>query len=373
MALGAAIGGFADGVAKGLKLRSDLEDAETRRGLVGLQKQEAQLKLDRETQMKEINSKLSQEILNYQSGSDVYAPADGQTYDPASDGSAKIHYSRIRPLLMQQASLSNDPRLTLAVEQSLNDMEEKRYAQKTIRAAQLIEAGDDTGVEVLKGPYNTFYKDGRTLVDGKFNAANDTFTLNYLDKDGTAKSREVKRDVLAKQYVRLGMNAADASKTMAAEFMKREDRAFEAGENDKNRGLKRELSESDNKAALERTQIGASATRYSADRGVDARAASRINAQEAKDYDDFQTQINDALGWNKSNPLVTPEQLASRNRDAAFMTGIFNTTRDVGGKKLSAYEAAQVVKGIENKTAKTVQRDGYTIVDVGGIRAILPK
>jgi hypothetical protein len=55
------------------------------------------------------------------------------------------------------------------------------------------------------------------------------------------------------------------------------------------------------------------------------------------------------------------------------MTNIWNTTRDVAGKKLSAYEVAQVIRGIEGKTAKFAEKDGYTIVDVGGVRAILPK
>ena len=371
MALGAAIGGFADGVAKGLKLRSDLEDAETRRGLVGLQKQEAQLKLDRETQMKELQTQLFQETKDWQGGQGSYAPGEGGMYDPASDQAATMHYQRIQPLLEQQAMLAG--KSPLEVRQTLKTMEQDRYAQTTMRAAQLVQTGDPSGIELLKGSYNKMYRDGRNLEGGTFNPETDTFTLNYVDKDGTTKTHDVKRDALANQYLLGALNPADAAKSMMRDRELKEGRAFEGGENEKNRGLKRELNKDDNAAALQRTQIGAAATKYSADRGVDARNNSRADAQQAKDYDDFQTQINDALGWNKNNPLVTQEQLASRNRDAAFMTGIWNTTRDVGGKKLSAYEAAQVVKGIENKTAKTVQRDGYTIVDVGGIRAILPK
>lgn len=48
MSLGAAVGGFAQGLAGGLKLKSDLEDAEERRGLVKLQKEAAQIQINRD-------------------------------------------------------------------------------------------------------------------------------------------------------------------------------------------------------------------------------------------------------------------------------------------------------------------------------------
>lgn len=63
MSLGAAVGGFAKGLAGGLKLSSELEDAEERRGLMRLQRESAQLQINRDRE-EEAYRREKKEMLN---------------------------------------------------------------------------------------------------------------------------------------------------------------------------------------------------------------------------------------------------------------------------------------------------------------------
>lgn len=369
--IGSALGGFAKGYTQGLKLRSDLDDAEERRGILGLEKQAKQLAIDNEKAFADLNKQISTEINTF---NEMPNKDDPTQFD--------AHYGRLGGLLKQQAVLARkDP---LEVDKSINAMRKDKYAEKIYQAASLLQSGDDSGINVLKPVFNNMFKDGNTLQGGTFNKDTDSFDLTYVNKAGETVNRSVKREDLANRIVPLALNVADAVKL---DIKAREDekqrnfqsvegdktRDFQGKQNDKDRGLKVKLNEDDNKTRLQTSAMGLQGTMYAADKGAESRVAGRANAREDKDYDDFQTQINDALGWNKNNPLVTPEDLSNRNRDAAAMTGIWNTTRDVGGKKLSAYEVAQVVKGIQGGKAKFSESNGYQIVDVNGVRAVLPK
>ena len=369
--LAAGLGALGEGFVRGIRIGSDLSDAETRRGLVGLQTERAKLNLDRDTQMNNLSKQLGQEFTDYRDGKGAYAPAEGQTYDRTSTQAADLHYSRIQPLLQQQAVLSGkNPAL---VDKELKELRRDGYAEKVFQAAQLFEAGDvENGTKLLQPLYRKMFADGTDVTNVVYDRNKDSLAMTTV-RDGKESLVEMPRAKLVDMLNYGALNTGDAVKLKMREKEKALDRDFESTQTDKKLKNAKEISEADNRS---REKVGAghdAATRYSADKSVDARRAAGANAREDKDYDDFQTQINDALGWNKNNPLVTPEQLEARNRDAAAMTGIWNTTRDVGGKKLSAYEVAQVVRGIQGKTAKYAEKDGYTIVDVGGVRAVLPK
>ena len=371
MGIGAGIGGFAQGFAGGVRLRSDMEDAEARRGLMGLEKEQKQLALNNEKAFADLSTKIGTEINAFNELPDKDDPAQ---FD--------AHYTRLGGLLKQQAVLARkDP---LEVDKSINEMRKSKYAEKIYQAANLLQAGDDSGINVLKPVFNNMFKDGNTLQGGTFNKETDSFDLTYLNKDGQQVAKSVKREDLANRIVPLALNVADAVKLDIKAREDQKTRDFQAGEGDKtrkfqgeqgdkDRGLKVKLNDDDNKTRVQTANIGLKGTMYAADKGVEGRGIARGNAADAKDYDDFQAQINDALGWNKNNMLTTPEDLQNRNRDAAAMTGIWNTTREVGGKKLSAYEVAQVVKGIQGGKAKYSESNGYQVVDVNGVRAVLPK
>ncbi len=382
MALGAAISGLVQGIGQGLKLRSELDDAEERRGLMGLRKKNEELDLETKTELRAIGTQLGDEIKLF-----------NQREDRESPEAIDSHYTNVGALMKRQAILSGkDP---LAVDKAINDLRKEKYQEKIFAASRLLANGDESGVEILKPVYNKMFKDGNTLVGGSYDTTNDTFTLTYTNKNGDQVMRSVPRDKLANDLVPLALNTADASKLTIKAGEEQKDRDFKAGENKKDRdfkggenekdralkveegkqdrGLRRELNEADNATRVQVAGISLEGTKYSADKGAESRTNAKKEGREDKDYDDFQLQVNDALGWNKNNPLVTPQQLEKRNKDAAAMTGIFNTTREFGNKKLSAYEVAQLVKGIDAGTAKYTEQNGFTIVDVGGVRGILPK
>lgn len=382
MALGAAISGLVQGIGQGIKLRSDLDDAEQRRGLMDLRKKNEEIDLQTKTELREIGNQLGNEIKLFNEREDRESP-------DAIDG----HYTTVGALMKRQAVLAGkDP---LAVDKTINDMRKEKYQEKIFGASRLLANGDDSGIEVLKPVFNKMFKDGNTLVGGAYDKETDSFNLTYTNKNGEQLTRSVPREKLANDLVPLALNVADAAKLNIKATEDDKDRKSREGISDKDRTSRENVAAADrtsreNVAGADRTSrermnnadnatrvevagISLEGTKYTADKGVEGRGISRQNARDDKDYDDFQSQINDALGWNKNNPLVTPQQLEKRNKDAAAMTGIFNTTREVGGKKLSAYEVAQIARGIEGGTAKFTEQNGYTIVDVGGVRGVLPK
>jgi hypothetical protein len=382
MALGAAISGLVQGIGQGIKLRSELDDAEQRRGLMDLRKKNEQLDYDTKVEIRSLQDQIGNEIKLFNEREDRETP-------DAIDG----HYTTVGALMKRQAVLAGKDHF--AVDKTINDMRKDKYQEKIFAASRLLANGDESGVEILKPVYNKMFKDGNTLVGGAYDKETDSFNLTYTNKNGEQLTRSVSRDKLANDLVPLALNVADASKlAMKAEEDKKErefkagenkkDRDFKGGENEKDRalkveegkqdrGLRRDLNRDDNATRVQVAGIGLEGTKYSADKGAESRINAKKEGREDKDYDDFEKSVNDALGWNKNNPLTTAKQLEKRNEDAARMMGLFTTTREQSNRKLSAYEAAQIVKGIDDKTARYAEKDGYKIVQVGDLRAVMPK
>ena len=156
----AGLGGFAQGLASGLKTSSDMADSEQRRGLMKLQAEGEQLKLDKERTITDLNTQLKNETTAWQTGSGVYAPAEGQRYDAGNEDTANLHYSRIQPLLEQQAALQG--KSILDVRNTMNAMRKEQFAERSWRAAQLLEAGDAAGLDVVKPVYNKLRSEEHT-------------------------------------------------------------------------------------------------------------------------------------------------------------------------------------------------------------------
>ena len=372
--IGAAIGGFARGYTQGLKLRSDLDDAEASRGLLDLQKQDAQLKIDRENQMKELQTQLFSETKNWQSGQGEYAPQDGSAYDPASDGASQMHYQRIQPLLEQQAVLSG--KSPLEVRQALMAMEKDRYAQTTMRAAQLIQTGDASGVDLLKGSYNKMYRDGRTLQGGTYNPDTDTFTLSYVDKDGAAKTHDVKRDALANQYILGALNPADAAKSMLREREQATARDFEAGENDKNRKSRKEISDADNKSAERRTAMTGEYGLRSARISAEGRSEARGEESKMKAINDFEKDLDNGLGISgrSSGIPLSDEERAAVNATRSAGRVAFDSTYDILKTRITGPQFMDVMDGFKKGKAlvKDDPKSGFRGVEYNGVRVVVP-
>jgi hypothetical protein len=324
--------------------------------------------------MKELQTQLFQETKDWQSGQGSYAPGEGAQYDPASDQASGMHYQRIQPLLEQQAMLSG--KSPLEVRQALQAMEKERYAQTTVRAAQLVQSGDVNGIELLKGPYNKMFKDGRTLNGGAFNPEADTFTLNYTDKDGSIKTHDVKRDVLANQYMMGALVPADAVKLTVASNEKAKDRAFEGGENNKNRDLKRDLNKDDNAAALERTKLTGSYGLQSARISKEGRDDYRKDQLKIQAYNDFEKDIDNALGASNRNSGIpmTPEERSGLNSARSAGRVAFDTTYDVLGSRVTGPQFLDVMEA--HKAGRALVKDdkqsGLRGVEYNGVRVVVP-
>jgi len=359
------IGALAEGFARGLRLSSDMQDAEKRRGLMDTQEQREKQQIEREKELAGIRTEIANEV----SGFKPSGPDDVDGFN--------AHYDRLKPLMMKQAALSGvDP---LLVEQSVDDKRRNKYAERLYTALGDIQAGNAAGFDKLKPVYNQMFKDNGTLLGGAYDQKTDSITMNFTapgDANGKQQSVTMPREAFVRQafaYLNTGDAIRFEAKDLAEQRKTKQEQDFQSGQTDKKIASAEKIAKEENAS---RERVGASnnaAHIRGAEIGAVDRAGRALNAREEKDYNDFQAQINDSLGWNKSNRLVTPDQLAKRNKDAAAMTNIFNTTREVAGKKLSAYEAAQVIKGIEGGTAKYADKGGYTIVDVGGVRAVLPK
>lgn len=92
MGIGAAVSGFAQGLGQGLKLRSDLDDAEERRGLTKLQKEAAQLDLQKRRDEQAYEQEKKQLI------SDLLSPKEAPTTTaPPADQESLPEYERGQP------------------------------------------------------------------------------------------------------------------------------------------------------------------------------------------------------------------------------------------------------------------------------------
>lgn len=208
--LAAAVGGFAQGLGQGLKLRSDLDDAQAKRDYMGLQTEKLKQEVDTGKEFRELQTAMADETKNYASGLGAYAPGEGQTYDPTNPSVVDAYYSRVGAMAARQAILAN--KNPLEVEEFMNKARKEKFSERVMQATSLLKAGDESGFEVLKPAYNKMFNDGRELIGGTYNKENDTYDLRYKDKDGTERGYNVGRAQLTDNIVPLALNPADAAK-----------------------------------------------------------------------------------------------------------------------------------------------------------------
>lgn len=372
--LAAAFGGLATGLASGLKTGSELKDAQERRGLMQVQRESEQLKLDNANQMRDINNKLLEETQNWQKGQGAYAPAEGQTYDGGSEAAADLHMSRIEPLLRQQAVLAG--KSELEVDRAVKETKREQFAERSWRAAQLLSQGDASGLDVIKPAYNKIYKDGRQLEGGSFNANDDSFTMNYKDeKTGETKSHTVKRDVLVNNYMLGALNPTDGVKLTMQANENAKDRKLKADEGDKDRSNRVQVVGIQEAGANKRSSAQNETSVKVATIGADSRTTARLNAADLKDSDDFKKEFDTSLGFSQQRAgIYSTEELTQLNKDRSEGYGMYDATQRYMGTKLSgaqvkilqdAYRSGQATIKVDPKT-------GYAGVEFNGIRGILP-
>lgn len=208
--LAAAVGGFAQGLGQGLKLRSDLDDAESKRQYMGLQTQKLQQEVDTEKQFGELQKSMAEEIQNYTKGTGVYAPAEGQSYDPLNPQTIDTYYNRLGAMATQQAILAK--KNPLEVEENMNKLRKEKFGERVMQASQRLSMGDASGLDLIKPQFKQLF--GGDLKDATYDQNTDSFNINYVGKDGQEGTRTIKRQAFSEGLLPMALNPADAAKFM---------------------------------------------------------------------------------------------------------------------------------------------------------------
>lgn len=369
----AGIGGFAKGFANGLRLQSDMQDAEEKRGLMALQKQGEQLRIDKETAMADLSKNMGVEQKNFIDRSGEYEGLDDVK-------AADLNYTRMGAMLKQQATLAG--KNPFEVDESINKLRKERFSERVMQGTNLLRAGDDKGFDVLKPVYNSLFQDGSELLGGKYNKDSDTYTLNYKDKNGQEQTRDVKREQFTEGMIPLALNAADAAKYM----MQNKEMEMKVKENEKDRTLKASEGEKDRsnrtgialigeRGANERAKMSLEGTKYAADKGVEGRVASATTARNEKNLDDVQKEYNIAIGFTESRSgIFSPGEISQMNVDRAEAMNMYRLTQQHTNQNLTGGELRMLQDAIRAGKAKVKvdQASGLAGVEYNGVRGILP-
>jgi len=359
MSLSAAVAGLAGGYVKGRQIKADLEEKEQTRGLRELQRQSAELTLNRERDMADLSKQIGDKVMSF-------APQSLDDIDAFDN-----HYNQLEGLLVKQASIAGkDP---LAVKTQMDNLRREKYAERVFAATKMFETGNEAGFEILKPVYNRLFKDGNMLMGGTYNKVDDTFDIRYMGKGGEEKTVSVGREALVKQYLPMGLNTGDALKLALREIEQTEANKFQTGLLDKK--LKAQAEEGDkdraNRTGIARMNVEGEV------RAAGIRAQNAADREDASDnrqtLRDFQKGLETAFGYDPK--FTDPEQRSKFNTNSAAATNIFRSTRDVAGTTITPSESVEIIEGIRSGTADVrniPDLPGYRAVQVGSTRAVVP-
>ncbi len=369
----AGIGGFAKGFANGMRLQSDMQDAEAKRGLMDLQRQSEELKIGREQQMADLSKNMGLEQKSFIDRTGEYEGLDDVK-------AADLNYTRMGAMLKQQATIAG--KNPFEVDESINKLRKERFSERVMQGTNLLRAGDDKGFDVLKPVYNSLFQDGSELMGGKYNKDADTYTLNYKDKDGVERTRDVKREQFTEGMIPLALNAADAAKYMMQnkemEMKVREnekDRKLKESEGDKDRTNRMGIASMGEKGANNRALIAAGASIYAADKGAESRINLRQEGIDQKNLDDVQKEYNIAIGFTESRSgIFSPQEIAQMNVDRADAMQMYRMTRQHTGQNLTGGELRMLQDAVRSNKArvKVDQQSGLAGVEYNGVKAVVP-
>jgi hypothetical protein len=359
MSLGAAIAGLAGGYAKGVQIKSDLEDAKQQRGLRDLQKQQAELELDRNKQLEDLRRQTSEAVSNFRAASldDV--------------DSFNNYYGTLEGLIVKEASLSGkDP---VAAFQSMEALRRDKFAERVFAANQMLQMGNDAGFEILKPVFNQHFKDGQMLMGGTFNKALDSYSIRYQDREGNDKMLELPRQQLMDNLLLKMLNPQDAAKLMMRDRELEKSQKFESSQLDK------KLASSAEQGALDRSsRFGIAQMQTAAElEAAGVRAATGRQDREVGRDDaalkNFDSNLAKALGFDEKLPTESGRKRFEQ--DAVPATNIFRATNDVARVRLTANEAVGVLNAVRDGSAEVRQipgRPGFLAVQAGTTRAVIP-
>lgn len=225
MGIGAAISGFAQGAAQGIKLRSDLDDAEQRRGLMRTQQKTAELtnqltegQIARENERKAIREEGVALTKAYSTGEDAERfgfvlsedEFGNKKYDPNDPANIRRNYDLNKDLTRRRAiAFDRNPDADVS---ALEDLQKKRYQERLNTAVTLADIGDWSGFNrAMKSVYSDF-QDGRQFTGSKvFDSDKGKMVTMYYTDEKTSSPGEYtvplqNLSVMARQ----GLNLNDA-------------------------------------------------------------------------------------------------------------------------------------------------------------------
>lgn len=211
--IGAAVSGFAQGMGQGLKLNSDLQDAEARRGLMALQGKQAQQAVDLGDEQAASRKEAATFIKGYATGDTNlgFVRNEDGSYDPNLPQNIARNYD-LQEQSAQRVALAHGQNPTKAIAE-VRELRKQGFQEGVNQAAGLYSIGDlEAGDAVLKKVY-PMLRDGKTFlgsqaVDGDPNK----MALRYKDdKTGEEKQLLTTREDLSKRLLPMAMNITDAA------------------------------------------------------------------------------------------------------------------------------------------------------------------
>lgn len=213
MGIGAAIGGLAQGFAQGVKLKSDMEDAEARRGLQGLQMKAAQQQVDLGDEQAKARTEAAGIIKGYATGDTQlgFVRNEDGSYDPNRPENINRNYD-LQAQSAARVALAHGQNPTKAIAE-VNELRKQGFQEGVNRASALYGMGDIAGGDAALKQVYPMFRDNRTFLGSEINP-NDPkqITLRYRDdKTGEEKSVTAPIEKLSTQILPMAMNLTDAA------------------------------------------------------------------------------------------------------------------------------------------------------------------
>jgi len=211
--LAAAIGGFAQGVGQGLKLRNDLEDSEARRKALGVQTDLASQQLENEKEKAGARKEAADLITGYKTGNTElgFVRNEDGSYDPSAPENVNRYY-QLSELSAARVANAHGQSPGAAINE-VRKLKKDQFAEGVNQASALYNMGDLAGGDAALKRVYPLFKDGRDFLGSSVNP-NDPkqVDLRYKDqKTGEERVYTTPLDKLANNIIPLGLNLVDAS------------------------------------------------------------------------------------------------------------------------------------------------------------------
>lgn len=208
-----AIAGLARGFASGAKLRSELDDAKERRGLMAMQKQQAQLQLDQGNEQAEARRFAAGLITGYAGGDEAlgFVRNEDGSYDPNDPRNLSRYYDMSEQSAQRLALANNqNPQEAIA---KVRELRSKGFQEGVNMAAGLYGLGDFAGGDAALKRVYPMIRDGQTFLgSAPVEGDPEKVALRYrVDETGEEREMITGRGELSNRLLPLAMNITDAA------------------------------------------------------------------------------------------------------------------------------------------------------------------